>query len=276
MRPTDIITNLGRPVAFYPGMARKVGGVNACLFLCQLLYWHDKASSDLGVYKTAEEWTEETGLSYKEQATARRKLKELDLITEIEKRLEHKIFYLINIDRLNELLSSADSRKVNPRKSHRAVRGDTDGHSVLTENTTESTTEIATDVSSIENERVDACRSIWKSYSLAYLHRYGTEPVRNAKVNGQINQLLKRLGAEASFVAAYYVGINDSFLIRSSHEFGMLLAKAEAYRTQWATNTQMTSTTARQIENTQSNLSAAEEAKRMMREGGLQNAFLRR
>lgn len=275
MRPTDLMLNLGRPVAFYPGMARHVGGVNACLFLCQLLYWSDKATSELGVYKTAEEWTEETGLSYKEQATARRKLKEFGLIEEIEKRLEHKIFYLINLDRLNDLLESGNSRKVNPRNAQRDVRGSTKGQSDPTENTTESTTEIIPAVAAGEQERQDACRAIWAAYSSAYFARYQADPVRNAKVNGQVNQLHKRLGAEAPSVAAYYLTINDAYIIRGMHDFGLLLSKAEAYRTQWATGRQMTGTSARQIENTQSNISAAEEAKRIMMNGGIQNAFLR-
>jgi len=75
-------------------------------------------------------------------------------------------------------------------------------------------------------------------------------------------------------VAAYFVGINDSYLIRECHAFGALLAKAEAYRTQWATNTQVNFVTARQIENTQANLNTAEQAKALIRKEGSKNAFL--
>lgn len=111
-----------------------------------------------------------------------------------------------------------------------------------------------------ESDRQDACRAIWAAYSSAYLIRYQTTPVRNAKVNRQVDDLRKRLGQEAPAVAEFFVSINDQYLIRSCHEFGQLLAKAEAYRTQWATKRQINTTTARQIENTQSNLSAAEQA----------------
>lgn len=117
----------------------------------------------------------------------------------------------------------------------------------------------------------------WKAYADSYFNRYGADPVRNAKANKMISDIVKRLGAdEAPQVAFYYVTINDSFYLRTLHDLGNLLAKCESIRTQWATGNQMTSVTARQIENTQSNISAAEEAKRMMREGGIQNAFLRR
>lgn len=123
----------------------------------------------------------------------------------------------------------------------------------------------------------EANRTTWQAYADSYFNRYGAEPVRNAKVNGLIAQLVQRLGAEeAPDVAFYYVTINDAFYLRTLHDLGNLVAKCESIRTQWATGRQMTSVTARQIENTQSNMSAAEEAKRMMREGGIQNAFLKR
>ena len=118
-----------------------------------------------------------------------------------------------------------------------------------------------------EEQRQEACRAIWDAYSSAYQARYSARPVRNAKVNGQINDLLKRLGAEeAPAVAAYFLGIEDAYLLRSYHEFGLLLAKAEAYRTAWVTNTQVTGRTARQAESTQANVSAAQAALKAQRE----------
>ncbi|HCE9490691.1 TPA: helix-turn-helix domain-containing protein, partial [Pseudomonas aeruginosa] len=126
-----------------------------------------------------------------------------------------------------------------------------------------------------ERDRQQACRAIWSAYAAAYHHRYGTHPVRNSKVNGQVRDLLKRLGAEeAPAVAAYFVGINDAYLIRNCHDLGSLLAKAESYRTQWATDRQMNGTTARQLERTQANLNAAKEAAESIREEGRANAFL--
>ncbi|PTZ99561.1 helix-turn-helix domain-containing protein [Pseudomonas aeruginosa] len=126
-----------------------------------------------------------------------------------------------------------------------------------------------------ERDRQQACRAIWSAYAAAYQHRYGTHPVRNSKVNGQVRDLLKRLGAEeAPAVAAYFVGINDAYLIRNCHDLGSLLAKAESYRTQWATDRQMNGTTARQLERTQANLNAAKEAAESIREECRANAFL--
>lgn len=92
-----------------------------------------------------------------------------------------------------------------------------------------------------EEQRQEACRAIWNAYSAAYEQRYRTKPIRNAKVNTQVNDLLKRLGAEAPQVAEYFLSIEDAYLIRVYHEFGQLLAKAEAYRTAWATAGRATS-----------------------------------
>ncbi|MCY1552785.1 hypothetical protein D9M68_892040 [compost metagenome] len=61
-------------------------------------------------------------------------------------------------------------------------------------------------------------------------------------------------------MAAYFLVIEDAYLLRSYHEFGLLLAKAEAYRTAWVTNTQVTGRSARQAESTQANVSAAQAA----------------
>ena len=107
---------------------------------------------------------------------------------------------------------------------------------------------------------------IWEAYSQAHWHRHGTMPVRNAKVNSQIKQLHDRLGSEAAAVAEFYVlNVNDAFVVRKTHELGLLLSSAESYRTQWATGRAMTQTRARQMDSTQANASAADEAIAMLR-----------
>lgn len=81
----------------------------------------------------------------------------------------------------------------------------------------------------------EACRSVWAAYRAAYEARWSVQPVRNAKVNSQVKQLVAALGGEAPAVAAFFVGLDDKFLVDSCHDFGLLLAKAGAYRTKWAT-----------------------------------------
>lgn len=111
------------------------------------------------------------------------------------------------------------------------------------------------------------CRETWKAYGEAYNHRYGIPPVRNAKINTLVKNLVQRLGADAPAVAAFYVQcVNEAFVVRKSHDLGTLVASAESYRTQWATGRTMTQGIARQIDSTQTNASVADEAIRLLRE----------
>jgi hypothetical protein len=103
MKLTEFLTEIGRPLAYYPSLA-KIMGVKECIFLCQLVYWDGKqADPDGWIYKKVTEINDETGLSYKEQVTARRTLRRLNLLAEKEDRLNHKKYYRVNLDNLNDL-----------------------------------------------------------------------------------------------------------------------------------------------------------------------------
>lgn len=112
----------------------------------------------------------------------------------------------------------------------------------------------------------EACKQTWAAYRTAYRQRHGVDPVRNAKVNANVRELVKRLGREeAPHVASWFLGVNEQYAVKRMHDLGVLLAGAEAYRTQWATGRQVTSTSAQHTDQTQSNLSAADEAINMLR-----------
>lgn len=103
----------------------------------------------------------------------------------------------------------------------------------------------------------------WLAYSQAYAERYGAEPVRNATVNGQLANFVKRLGdKEAPAVAAFYVGSNRQVYVGSRHAVSLMLRDAEGLRTEWATGRRMTDTAARQADKLGSNFQNAEELKR--------------
>lgn len=105
MKLSEFLFDLGKPVAFYPGLVKYLGSVNATLFFCQLFYWKDRAAhSDLGVYKTQAEIQEETGMTRYEQESARKLLCQRGVLIETHKRLEHRIYFKIDVDRLNEIL----------------------------------------------------------------------------------------------------------------------------------------------------------------------------
>lgn len=90
---------------------------------------------------------------------------------------------------------------------------------------------------------------VWERYKSAYLDRYQTEPVRNAKVNGQISALIKRAGEEAApNLAEFYVWHNDPYYVRSRHPIGLLLRDCEGLHTQWITGVKATTLEAKNAE----------------------------
>ncbi len=124
-----------------------------------------------------------------------------------------------------------------------------------------------------ETELQAACRATWTAYAIAYRARHGATPVRNAKVNANVKQIVQRLGhAEAPLVAEWFLRVNERLVVQGMHDLGLLLARCEAYRTQWATNRQVTETSARHTDKTQSNLTTADEAKAILRNRRAANA----
>lgn len=149
MSITESMKDVGRPIAYYPRLAKFFGSVNAAIFFSQLFYWQDRADSELGVFKTSEEWTEETGLSYREQVTARKHLVELGLLVETHKRLEHRIYFKLNLAAVDTAFGqwteaqSPNCEKRNPPTDENAVRGVRQTQVV---NKTEITSEITAEI----------------------------------------------------------------------------------------------------------------------------------
>lgn len=104
MRPSESLKIAGKPIAYYPKLAKPLGSTNASILFSHFFYWHDKTQHELGIYRTAEEIEIETGLSVQEQRTARAKLRERGVLVETEKRIEHRIYYKLNLDAFDDLM----------------------------------------------------------------------------------------------------------------------------------------------------------------------------
>ena len=119
---------------------------------------------------------------------------------------------------------------------------------------------------------------VWANYAMAYRKRYHAWPVWNAKTGKQMALLVDRLGADvAHHVAAHFLKTSDAAVLRKCHSLNELLANAESYHTQWVTGQRVNGTTARQMERTEANLSAAEQAAQMVlakRQSGDRNEYL--
>jgi hypothetical protein len=95
----------------------------------------------------------------------------------------------------------------------------------------------------------------WEAYAGAYHLRYGVEPVRNAKINGQFSKFIQRIPQnEAPHVAAFFLKSNRALYVSAKHCVDLLLRDAESLRTEWATGQTVTDAEARQIDRTQTNL----------------------
>ena len=98
-----------RCVAFHPKLVLVTGRVTAGLMLSQAIYWTRKLaiaeSARQGwFWKTREEWRNETGLSRREQDSARQALKDLGLWLEKRVGMPAKVWYRIDLDTLGWLL----------------------------------------------------------------------------------------------------------------------------------------------------------------------------
>lgn len=72
------------------------------------------------------------------------------------------------------------------------------------------------------------------AYTTAYRQRYGVEPVRNARMNALLCQLVDRLGVgEAPSVAAFYLSVDASLYVNAGHPLNLLVRDCETLRTQW-------------------------------------------
>jgi hypothetical protein len=121
-----------RPIAYRVDLAHIGGGVLAGVFLSQLFYWSDKGQRGDGfIYKTQEEWEAETGLTRANQVTARKQLRERNLIAEHKHSVPARLHYRINVDVVLEALA----RPTRIPKSGAQARRDAEGKFAVTRRT---------------------------------------------------------------------------------------------------------------------------------------------
>ncbi|MBE2898105.1 hypothetical protein HPC37_04515 [Pasteurellaceae bacterium 20609_3] len=156
MKATDWLKTSGNVIAYYPKLAKPLGSVNAAILFGQLFYWQDKATSELGVYKTQEDIENETGLSRREQESARKNLRDRGILIETHKRLEHRLYFKLDLDKFNEMMEEyatvsqcnnappANGGNSQPPMAETDIREATKPPFVIQEITTENTTEITT------------------------------------------------------------------------------------------------------------------------------------
>jgi DnaA-like protein len=116
----DLLPN--RIVGYSPDLARIVGGATIGLFLSQLLFLSDKGHNPEGwVYKSEAEMGKETGLSKREQQTARRKLLSLGVIAIMRGGWKNTYHFKVIWERLYQIITgSPQTQTVPTEKGERA------------------------------------------------------------------------------------------------------------------------------------------------------------
>lgn len=121
-----------------------------------------------------------------------------------------------------------------------------------------------------EGEVLTPVQMVWQAYKQAYIQRYGIEPLRNAKIFGQIKNFIAMVGEkDAPHIAAYYVGHNRAYYVQKAHDIGTLLMNAQVITKDYFTGYQTTGITAKWVEETETARSAAEQAKILIRQSYL-------
>lgn len=137
---------LDRPIAFQRSFVTITGSVTAALFLSQAVYWANR--SDGWFWKTQAQWEEETGLSRREQDTARKNLTHSGVLREELRGAPAKLHFFVDFQRLKEILcaklgvqpSLAESAKLDWRKRANKI-GEKRQANKEAETTTETTAE---------------------------------------------------------------------------------------------------------------------------------------
>jgi len=97
---------LDRPIAYHRVFVELTGSVLAAVMLSQALYWQRRTNGKNEFWKTMDEWEEETGLSRREQETARRALRKHGFWKEERKGVPAKLYFSVDLKKLENSLCS--------------------------------------------------------------------------------------------------------------------------------------------------------------------------
>jgi hypothetical protein len=120
MKLSETLHGVGRPIAYLPGVAKFLGGVKAGLLFCQLFYWSERTESGW-FWKSQEELADETGLTIDELRAARKELTEKGVLQSHYKRIEHRLYFKIDRQRLDELWVTRNGQAGSPQMADRKI-----------------------------------------------------------------------------------------------------------------------------------------------------------
>lgn len=103
----------GAMVAYYPALARAVGGIAPALFIQQIAHWEGR-SEDGWVFRTQEQLEEELAMSVKVQQRCRKDLVDAGFLKEERRQPNARLYYCVNWANLEAALYSIPSGNPEP------------------------------------------------------------------------------------------------------------------------------------------------------------------
>ena len=158
------ISALDRPIAYHRVFRKITGSTVAAIFLSQAWYWSQKIDADRDgwFYKTQADWEEETGLSRREQETARKVLRDAGILLEDRRGVPALLWFCIDQERVEGLIQDVSSACTDKNGGMRhtgmaesANQDCTIPPFIQTEITTETTTESGGGVGTTKPEPLD-------------------------------------------------------------------------------------------------------------------------
>lgn len=115
----NAIRVMGRPITYYPVMAKALGSVKCGVFVSNFFYWEGKQHDEDGwMYKSQSEILDETGLSRSEQEGARKRLREFGALEEKKAGVPAKLYYRFNWNIIEgKITDFLDGKKVKKVRS---------------------------------------------------------------------------------------------------------------------------------------------------------------
>jgi hypothetical protein len=199
----DLRTILTRPIAFHRLFAAIAGSVGGGVFLSQLYYWTERTDDPDGwIYKTAEEWYDETMLTRRELDSIRKALKDKGVVKEKLAGVPATVHYKIEWNELFDGLKAAAHAHrdwINQRrekqfggKRQTTLRSETSSE-ITTENTT-----TTRDSRSVAKNITGAAHDKESSLSFAFSEEEGEAKTKSveAATNGVRVALVTSLASE--------------------------------------------------------------------------------
>ena len=155
--PQMLLMILDNPIAYHRIYATITGSVTSAVMLSQSMYWTPRTTDPHGwFYKTADEWQEETGLSRREQETARRILKDLQILEEKKQGLPCKLFFRLNLEVLYRLIVDGANQDLTKGKSKNGGKRQTAMYSSAIQDDTKAPNNLYTEITSEITSQINA------------------------------------------------------------------------------------------------------------------------